>query len=220
MTTESDVDHCTQALRTAILGGEFAPHQRLIEAELCEQFGATRFMIRAAIQQLTGEGLIEVQRNRGARVRMVSIDEAVEITEVRRELEGLCAARAAERCTREDATVLRGIVSAMRASVKAGELLTYSDLNAQLHGTVRRVAAHDTAARILDTLRGQMVRHQFALSLVPGRPSVSLPQHEAIAKAVIARDAEAARAAMQVHIGSVIEALQALPAGTTRRRQE
>jgi DNA-binding GntR family transcriptional regulator len=216
MSSESEV---VVALRTAILAGDYAPHQRLIEADLCEEFDATRFIIRAALKELAAAGLVEVQRNRGARVRLVSIDEAIEITEVRRELEGLEAALAAQRCTAADAKALRATISAMRASVKAGELLAYSDLNARLHSEIRRIAAHETSARILEALRGQLVRHQFTLALRPGRPAVSLPQHEAIAKAVIAHDPVAARAAMQAHIESVIEALRSLPDAAARTRK-
>jgi DNA-binding GntR family transcriptional regulator len=214
MSAEAEV---VAQLRAAILAGTYAPNQRLIEADLCEQFGATRFVIRTAIKTLAGAGLVEVQRHRGARVRAVSIQEAIEITEVRRELEGLGAARAAQRCGREDAAALRAIIAAMRTSVKAGELLVYSDLNAQLHAEVRRIAAHETSARIIEQMRGQMVRHQFSLSLVPGRPTVSLPQHEAIAKAIIAGDAPAARAAMCAHLDSVVEALRSLSADSARR---
>lgn len=208
VTGEIDV---ADSLREGILRGEYVAGQRLVETDLCEHFGTTRFIIRSALQSLSAQGLVEMRRNRGARVRTVTIEEAIEITEVRRELEGLGAALAATRCTKAHATSLRAIVSAMRASVKAGELVSYSDLNAELHGEVRRIAAHETSARILVALRGQMVRHQFSLSLVPGRPNVSLPQHEAIARAIIARDADAARAAMHDHIESVIQALRALP---------
>jgi DNA-binding GntR family transcriptional regulator len=213
MSSESEV---VEALRSAILAGTFAPNQRLIEAELCDEFSATRFSIRTALKTLAADGLVEVQRNRGARVRTVSIEEAIEITEVRRELEGLGAARAAQRCGPADAAALRSVIVAMRASVKAGELLVYSDLNGQLHSEIRRIAGHETSARIIEQLRGQMVRHQFSLSLVPGRPSVSLPQHEAIAKAIIARDGDAARAAMHGHLDSVIDALRRLPASQQR----
>jgi len=76
------------AVRTAILQGEFAPGQRLIEADLCERFGTSRFVVRAALQELSAQGLVAFQRNRGARVREISLAEAIEITEVRKLLEG------------------------------------------------------------------------------------------------------------------------------------
>jgi DNA-binding GntR family transcriptional regulator len=207
----------TDALRAAILNGEYAPRQRLVEIDLCERFGTSRFILRSALQDLAGQGLVEFQRNRGARVREVSIDEAIEITEVRILLEGLLAARAAERVTKSEAAMLRKLVKDMRVAVDKSELLTYSDLNAQLHSAIRDIAAHETAARLLRQLRDQTVRHQFSLSLVPGRPSVSLPQHEAIVAAITGRRPELAKQAMEEHLQSVIQAFQALSAATMRR---
>jgi len=201
-----------EAVRTAILRGEYAPGQRLIEADLRERYGTSRFIVRSALQELAAQGLVEFQRNRGARVREISLGEAIEITEVRKLLEGLQAARAAERVTAAEAAALRGIVTGMRAAVSGGELLRYSDLNASLHAAIRDISAHETSARLLRQLRDQTVRHQFSLSLVPGRPAVSLPQHEAIVAAVTAHDPAGAEQAMHDHLQSVIDALRALAA--------
>jgi DNA-binding GntR family transcriptional regulator len=206
-----------EAVRTAIVQGEFSPKQRLVEADLCERFGTSRFIARSALLELSAQGLVEFQRNRGARVREISISEAIEITEVRQLLEGLGAARAAERITRAEITALRALVKDMRTAVDKSELLVYRDLNASLHASIRDIAAHETSARLLQQLRDQTVRHQFSLALVPGRPSVSLPQHEAIVAAVTARDPAAAEQAMHDHLQSVIEAFQALAAATKQR---
>ncbi len=89
----------TQQIRAAILEGEFAPYQRLIEADLSERYDASRASVRTALLNLTGEGLVERMPNRGARVRAISVDEAVEIVEVRIGLETLCARKAAENLT-------------------------------------------------------------------------------------------------------------------------
>jgi DNA-binding GntR family transcriptional regulator len=207
----------TEALRAAILAGEYAPRQRLIEADLCEHFGTSRFILRSALQDLAGQGLVEFQRNKGARVREISLAEAIEITEVRILLEGLVAARAAERVTKSDSAMLRKLVRDMRIAVDRSELMTYSDLNARLHGAIRDIAAHETASRLLRGLRDQTVRHQFSLSLVPGRPSASLPQHEAIVAAITARKPQDAERAMHRHLQSVIEAFRALSAAARQR---
>lgn len=198
------------ALRAAILGGEYLPGERLVEAQLCERLDASRFTVRAALRDLSAEGLVEVRRNKGAHVRKVSIEEAVEITEIRMLLEGLVAARAAERVDDEQASELDEIGLLMRRAVSAGEFRRYSDLNQRLHGAIRRIAGHRTADRLIETLRGQLVRHQYMLSLLPGRPAVSLPQHERIIAAIRSRDPAGAEAAMRDHIGSVIEALRGM----------
>ncbi|MCD2196667.1 GntR family transcriptional regulator [Actinomycetospora endophytica] len=208
--TEDVVD----LVRTAIHEGEFAPNQRLVEADLSVQFGASRAAVRTALVQLAAEGLVERVQNRGARVRAVSLGEAIEISEVRMVVEGLCAAKAAERATDEDLEALRQIGDDMRGAVERGDVFAYSDLNRRLHTAVRAAAGQQVAEGVLERLRGQNVRHQFRLALLPGRASVSLPQHLEIIEAVRARDAARAEAAMRAHLASVIETLPQV--GTSR----
>jgi DNA-binding GntR family transcriptional regulator len=168
----------------------------------------TRASVRAALIDLTGEGLVERIPNRGARVRVVSVEEAVAITECRMVLEGLCAARAAERATAADIEVLAEIGARMRAAVADGEPLKYSELNRQLHKLVREIAAQPVAGAVLDRLNAQLVRHQFRLSLRPGRSQVSLAEHLAIVAGITRRDPAAAEAAARAHLASVIEVLR------------
>lgn len=209
-TTETGATHrqpVVDAIRAAITQGEFAPNQRLVEAELSEQFGASRAGVRNALMQLTSEGLVERIQNRGARVRAISLAEAIEITEVRMVLEGLCAAKAAERATEDDRAELWDIGTRMQQAVTAGDVFGYSDLNRRLHARILEISAQGTACAVLERLLGQNVRHQFRLAMHPGRPNVSLPQHLAIIDAVCAGDPEAAEAAMKAHLRSVLEAL-------------
>ena len=198
------------ALRKAILDGDYLPGERLVEASLCERFGASRFTIRAAFSDLASEGLVEVRRNRGAHVRKISFEEAIEITEVRMVLEGLVAARAATLVTEEQASELDEIALLMRRAVTANEFRRYSDLNQRLHRLIQTIARHRTADSLIETMRAQLVRHQYTLSLLPGRPATSLQQHERIIEAIRARSPRAAEKAMRDHIASVIEALRSL----------
>src|SRR3954447_14897799 len=205
------------ALRDAIADGEFAPNQRLVEADLSERYGASRGSVRLALLQLGAEGLVERVQNRGARVRAISVAEAIEITEVRMALEGLCAAKAAARLTDEDRDRLRGIGAAMEEAVRSGDLLGYSELNQQLHSLIRTLGSQSTAQAILERLRGQNVRHQFRLALHPGRAAVSLPQHLEIIEALYAGDSDAAEAAIRRHLHSVIDTLPEVSSASGRR---
>ena len=78
-------------LRAAILAGHVIAGDRHARA-LCERFGCGRFAVRAAIPVLASEGLVDVQRHRGARVRIIPLAEAIEIAEGLRQ-----AARGAHR---------------------------------------------------------------------------------------------------------------------------
>lgn len=203
-------------IREAILSGEFVPNQRLVEADLSEQFAASRAAVRTALLELAHEGLVERMQNRGARVRAVSLAEAIEICEVRMVLEGLCAAKAAERVTEAEDTELAGIGAAMRSAVSGGDVLGYSRLNQRLHRRIREISAQRTAATVLERLRAQSVRHQFRLAMQPGRPTLSLPEHLAIIDAIRAHDPQAAERAAQAHLRSVIRALADVGATAAR----
>jgi DNA-binding GntR family transcriptional regulator len=197
-----------EALRSAILNGDVVPGQRLVEPELAESFCVTRAAMRAALIDLTAEGLVERIPNRGARVRVVSVEEAVAITECRMVLEGLCAARAADKATDDQIAALVELGARMRSAVADGEPMKYSALNRDLHSLVREIADQRPAAELLQRLNGQIVRHQFKLAMRAGRPQVSLPEHLAIIDAIARRDPDAAEAAARAHLRSVITALQ------------
>ena len=193
-----------------------APGQRLVEEELAGTLGVTRASLRAALFDLTAEGLVERIPNRGARVRAISVDEAVAIIECRMVLEGLCAAKAAERVTEPEAARLRQLGADMERSVADGEPLKYSALNHDLHRLIREFSAQPVAASLLERLNGQLVRHQFQLSLRPGRPQQSLPQHLAIIAAIAGRQPAEAEETTRRHLRSVITALLDQPKEDTR----
>ncbi|MFY9927937.1 MAG: GntR family transcriptional regulator [Streptosporangiaceae bacterium] len=209
-----------ERLRRAILAGEMAPGQRLVEEELAAMTGVTRASLRAALFDLTAEGLVERIPNRGARVRAITAAEAVAITECRMVLEGLCAAKAAGHITAAQAAQLTDLGTQMRRSVADGEPLKYSALNRELHRLIREFSGQTVAASLLERLNGQLVRHQFQLSLRPGRPQESLPEHLAIIAAITAgRPAEAEQATRR-HLHSVIAALLENPGSQDEAQEE
>src|SRR5918997_212835 len=196
-----------RALRVAISRGDMPPGYRLVEAELVALTGVSRSAVRLAIDALAVEGLVERIQNKGARVRVVSPEEAIAITECRMPLEGLLARKAAERITDAQADRLRAHLHTMTAAVDSGDVQKYSELIQQLHGMVAEAARHPIAADLVGRLQAQLVRHQFRLSLRPGRPRVSLGSLGELVNAITARDPGRAEAAAVAHVRSVIAAL-------------
>jgi DNA-binding GntR family transcriptional regulator len=212
--------HALAALRHSILSGDLAPGQRLVEEELAATLGVTRQSLRAALLDLTAEELVERIPNRGARVRVVTAEEAVAITECRMALEALCAAKAAEVITDDEAAELRELARNLERAVAEADPLKYSELNRELHRRVIAVSGQRVAAGLLERLHGQLVRHQFQLALRPGRPEVSLGEHLAIVRAVAGRRPADADRAVRVHLGSVISELRAGVSNAGRPQQE
>jgi DNA-binding GntR family transcriptional regulator len=201
-------EECYIRLREAIMREEFLPNERLIEMDLAQLLGAGRAAIRTALARLEQEGLVQRERYRGARVRLISEAEAVEILEVRAALESLAVRYAALNVTPQDCDALFALLAEQRHCIDAGDLLASSEVNARLHQMLLRIAGHATVSRLIDMLKPQNVRFQYRTILVPGRPERSYQEHCDIVAAVADHDAERAEAAMHLHLSRVAEALR------------
>jgi DNA-binding GntR family transcriptional regulator len=195
-------------LREAITSGQFHPNERLVEAAVATRLGVGRTAVRAALVRLDQEGLVTLEPNRGARVRLISDREALEIEEVRATLEAMLTRRAATRATPADLRDLRQVVVEMRQRVEKRDAIGYSDLNARFHQRIWAAADHATASRLVGSLKSQSIRLQYQTILRPGRTERSLREHEAIFSALKAHDPDAAEEAMLAHLAEVQETLR------------
>jgi DNA-binding GntR family transcriptional regulator len=199
-----------ERIRDAILTGELSPGQRLVEAELTERFETTRGTVREALVHLEGLGLVTRERNRGARVRAITLEEAVEVTEARAVLEGLCAAKAAAGATDDEREELVELGRALTRTVAAEDVVGYSNLVQDIHRLIREIARQDTVADLLERLRYQSVRYHFSIALLPGRLSVGLREHLEVIDAVTRSSPQEAEAVMRDHLTNVIALLREL----------
>lgn len=195
-------------LREGIIAGRFVPNERLVEANLSKALGAGRTAIRAALVRLDQEGLVTREHNRGARVRLVSDGEALQIEEVRAALERLLARQAAAKATAGDIRELRHVLVDMRKRYASGDAIGYSELNPKFHQLIWAAARNPTAGRLVGTLKSQSLRFQYQTMLRPGRTERSLREHELVFSAIVAHDPEAADAAMRDHLEEVLETLR------------
>jgi DNA-binding GntR family transcriptional regulator len=190
------------------VSGEFQPNERLVEADLAVRYRTGRTAIRAALAVLDQEGLIVREPHRGARVRLISAREALEIEQVRNALERLLARSAAGRATSGDLADLREILAAMAERLGEADAWGYMQLNPQLHRRIWKISDNEVATKMLITLKSQSIRFQYGTILRPGRPEQSLREHEAIVAAIAAHDPDACDAAMAIHLGHVLETLR------------
>jgi DNA-binding GntR family transcriptional regulator len=204
-------------LEAAIRSGELLPNQRLVEQELMDAYGLTRGSIRVALVRLEQDGVVTRPRNRGARVRSVSADEAIEIIQVRASLEGLAARYAAERGSDEDIERLKQLGQEMEAAHDDGDFPAMSVANASVDQLIVAMADHRTLERLSRSLNSHMVRFQFGPGVISGRPDVSLAEHRAIIGAIVARDGEAAERAVRAHFDNVAETMQRRLASASAR---
>jgi DNA-binding GntR family transcriptional regulator len=203
------------ALREAIVRGDIAPDARLVESDLSTTFDMSRGAVRTALIRLEQEGLVTREPHRGARVRKVSDEEAVEILQARAVLEGLAVRQSAERIDPTGAERLQACLARQRELLEVGDLLGASDANAVLHATLLELSRHGTAVRLIHALNSQTVRYQYRTILIPGRSAASIAEHAAIVEAVVAGRPDEAEAAMRNHLFNVAQSVQRglLPGG-------
>jgi len=90
----SEAERAFQALRAALLAGEFTPGERLLPAALRDRFGFGLTPIREALMRLAAEGLADGEAQRGFRAPALSPDLVRDLMGTRREIEAICLARA------------------------------------------------------------------------------------------------------------------------------
>ena len=200
----------TDAIRQWILAGDLAPGQRLVEQELCEWLGVRRGFVRSALAVLAHEGLVDHLPNRGSRVRVVELQEALQIAEMRLVVESFCVARASERITDRDIADLGELADRMQELAEEGDAERLADLSNQVFAAYTRIADHAVAAEISERLRARSGRHKYGLSSTPGRARVALPYWLDLIQAICGRDAEEAQAALRRHAHNVRQTIEAL----------
>lgn len=204
----NEVDEYYQRLHEAIVRGVLSPNQRLVELELAEQFGIGRAAVRTILDRLVQDGLVEREAHRGAWVRSIAVEEAIEMYEARAVIEGLAARYAARNAEPAAVAELQQLVNEMAHALAAGDLLAMSAHNARLHAKILQTANHRTATRLLERLQAQHVHFQYRMILVPGRAAHSMQEHRTIVAAIAAHDSDAAEQAMRHHLTQTADTLR------------
>lgn len=199
-----------EAIRGRILRGDLVPGQRLVEAEICELLKTSRGTVRTALMDLAHEGLIERIANRGARVRVVSLAEALQIVEVRMVVETLCVARAAERITDLEIEELHKLAVELNECAQHSDTEGFAKHTHAIFETYVRIANQPVAEEVLNRLRSQNTRHRFRLTYRAGRAQVSLPYWLELVDAICRRDPNAAKEALHRHVRNIEESMTAL----------
>ena len=143
-------------LRAALVRGAFTPGQHLNEAGLAEKFGVSRGPIREAFVELEREGLLTLERHRGARVTVLSQADIDEIYELRKALERLAVERAVRFATEDDFVAMADIVNRLVRAVKAEDLHAVVALDVQFHDQIYLAAHHSRLYLSWSNLRPQI----------------------------------------------------------------
>ncbi len=198
------------ALREAILGGEFAPGERLLQDVIADRFGASRIPVREAFRILDSEGLMEVSPNKGARVPALDLYEVHTYYRMRERLEPLTLTESLPHLTDAQIDEMERIQEQIEANDDVARFLV---LDRDFHMT--SYAACPSEQLLSATVRlwnsTQHYRRAFMLLAGPDRASIVNAEHRLLLDAIRRRDAEDAERFLEGHIRRTRVALQSHP---------
>lgn len=209
-------DLAYEYLREQIINGNYAPGRRMTLADLSQELGLSNMPIREALLRLEQEGLLESEPHKGMRVVRLSLRDAQELFEIRCELEGLSAWRAARAGDADLAGDLEAINAEFAEAYRRQDFTAMGSANWMLHRRMLQAAGSTQLTRLLEEHWASSSRYRSGYRLIPGRARHTIAEHAEIIAAIGRGDAEAARAAAREHIrkaGLEMEAVVAHEAG-------
>lgn len=214
-------DQVTDRILARIASGEWGPGHRLPgERQLAEEMGVSRVSIRAALQSLKTQGLLDAVQGGGTRViassaamdpgmlELVRVNRGNlhDLAEIRAILEAWAVRRAALNRTRDQLDELTRIIDATEADMAAGAHKSENDVC--FHLAVAKASGSGIYLHIMAVIRGilhEMVDyHRYQLFPSADDDRMILGHHRAIYEAIRAGDPDAAEAAMRTHLGFVL----------------
>ncbi|KSV77020.1 hypothetical protein N183_03960 [Sinorhizobium sp. Sb3] len=209
MATDTAADtgsqHIRDTLRDAIVERRLAPGTKLSESDVGELFNVSRTLVRAALQALSYEGLVSVEKNRGAFVAHPSIDEARQIFATRRLIEPGVVRAAAPHIGKAELAELRRMLAAERQlTEQRGHSARRAEIKASgdFHLALADLSRNAILRRFMDEL---VARSSLVIALY-GQSTVSScghNEHDEIVNALERGDVDTAAKLMVHHIDHI-----------------
>lgn len=113
-----------EALRQALISGQFVPGQKLTLRALAGALGMSVTPVREAIHRLTAERALEASANRSVRIPPMTREKILELRDIRLAVEGLAVSRAAANATPEEIRQLRSLALEIVAARQRRDVAT------------------------------------------------------------------------------------------------
>jgi DNA-binding GntR family transcriptional regulator len=193
-----------ELLRQRIFNRELTPGSWIDELKLAEEYGISRTPLREALKVLATEGLVTMKLRRGAYVTEVSERDLTDVYHLLALLESDAAGVVATQATEAQLKDLQTLHRELEKSI--GNREKFFQINERFHMQVLEIADNRWRDQMVADLRKVMKLNRHNSLLKSGRIQESLAEHQAIMKALLARDVTAAAQAMQTHFNNGLQA--------------
>lgn len=196
-------DEVSRRLRSDIAAGLLEPQQLYGIAEVAVRLGVSITPVREALLELARDGLVEIARNRGFRVREVSDTDLDEIVELRLLLEIPAVRRVAGHLPAARVKELRQLAKATVDAARSGDVSAYVQLDREFHLGLLALAGNSRLVSVVSRLRDET--RLYGLGRLAGTKALveTTKEHTALLSALEKGDADAAEAVLRAHLGHI-----------------
>ncbi len=211
-----ELDNAADQLRADIQQGRLVPGQRLVETDMMQHLGVTRGRVRDVFKRIEAEGLVQIDKNRGASVRKISRDEVMHVTEVLEDISLMMIRKAARQLDNPpNRKKLQDSLAAARQFRKESthiiKVQSYMDENARFWGSLAALAGNPILADIRFRLQTLLFRFAMEGLTVHEEREKWLAWHEDIIAALLKGETAAAVRYAKKSMADVWAAILSLP---------
>lgn len=189
------LDVIQEQVRAMIDNGTLTPGERVNEQALAQQLGVGRNSAREALRALERTGLIRIVPNRGAEVRKVSLEEALDLYDVRAGIAHVAGRLATMRLGPAEEAQLEQHLQGMKAALDGRDGARYNELNHEFHAALMQATKNPRLVRMDETVAGELSLHIRKGVYTMAQMQLSHAEHQLIMEAIRnGRVAEAAEA--------------------------
>jgi DNA-binding GntR family transcriptional regulator len=187
------LDEIQEQVRTMIHSGALRPGERVNENALAAQLGVGRNSAREALRALEQVGLVRIVPNRGAEVRRVSLEEALDLYDVRAGIAHTAGRLAAMRLDASEEAEIERLLEGMEAALAARNGATYSQLNQGFHDVLMGATKNPRLVAMDKAVAAELSLHIRKGVYTTAQMQMSHAEHRGIVEAL--RDGRVAEAA-------------------------
>lgn len=204
LTPKALYEEVAEQLRQRIFRRELEPGSWIDELKIAEEFGISRTPLREALKVLAAEGLVTMKVRRGAYVTEMSEKDLRDVYHLLSLLESDAAGVVAERATDAQLKTLQDLHAELESA--AGNREAFFSVNERFHMALLDMADNRWRSQMVADLRKVMKLNRHNSLFKQGRIEDSLNEHRAILDAMLSRDPEGTRRAMQAHFAQGLQA--------------
>lgn len=187
-------------IKQKILTCEFEPGEFLNESYLQDELSLGRSPINQALHRLAVEGLVMIYPRKGVMVSQLSLNEVIEMIEVRIVNECMSVRLATERAQTSEIEAMREILAETPAAIENRDLTKLMKIDLKFHTAIGAASRNKVLSEILVSLHERQARFWFLSLSAKSQMTKAYEEHLEIVAAIASRDIQQAEKAMTKHI--------------------